>query len=174
MSGFDDEFPEHAKLNPHVDANWEIRNFLEYLAGRSIFLARYNPVRHAIEGLGELIPEALLLEWRGVDVATYRAESQVLDKRYGTSRTVEQLLAQRGPGRPPIMTDEKLAEAKKLIGHGAGVAWAAEVIGVSRATLYRHLSLASEAVEPEPTKESETPVPDPAQDLLDKIRSARK
>jgi DNA invertase Pin-like site-specific DNA recombinase len=45
----------------------------------------------------------------------------------------------RTGGRPPSMTPEKLAAAKSLIESGHGVKAAAEAIGVSRATLHRHL-----------------------------------
>lgn len=46
----------------------------------------------------------------------------------------------RTGGRPPKITAEKLATARDLIEAGKSVKTAAEVIGVSRATLHRHLA----------------------------------
>lgn len=116
MNDFDDEFPEHAKLRPHFEANWDIRHFLTWLTSRGVFLARYNPTRHAIEGLGDSFPESLLLEWRGVDAVAYRAEHQVLDERYGISKLTAKLAPELGkplghmpPLRPsePKITEER-------------------------------------------------------------------
>ncbi len=42
-------------------------------------------------------------------------------------------------GRPSVITDKKLALAKRRLANGETAASAAESIGVSRATLYRHL-----------------------------------
>jgi DNA invertase Pin-like site-specific DNA recombinase len=46
----------------------------------------------------------------------------------------------RTGGRPATMTPEKLAAARNLINTGTSVKAAAAAIGVSRATLHRHLS----------------------------------
>jgi DNA invertase Pin-like site-specific DNA recombinase len=43
-------------------------------------------------------------------------------------------------GRPSVMTDRKLAAARKRLGNGETGQEVAESIGVSRATLYRHLT----------------------------------
>lgn len=45
----------------------------------------------------------------------------------------------RPTGRKPMITDEMLAEAKRLISERVSVTDAAKIIGVSRATLYRSL-----------------------------------
>lgn len=45
----------------------------------------------------------------------------------------------RPTGRKPMITDEMLAEAKRLIADRVSVTEAAKIIGVSRATLYRSL-----------------------------------
>jgi DNA invertase Pin-like site-specific DNA recombinase len=46
-------------------------------------------------------------------------------------------------GRPSVITDKKLALAKRRLANGETAASAAESIGVSRATLYRHLDKTS-------------------------------
>lgn len=43
-------------------------------------------------------------------------------------------------GRPTVITEKKLALAKRRIANGETAASAAESIGVSRATLYRHIN----------------------------------
>ena len=45
------------------------------------------------------------------------------------------------PGRPPVMTPEKRDMALKLIGEGENRATAARMVGVSPATLRRHLKI---------------------------------
>lgn len=45
-------------------------------------------------------------------------------------------------GRPSIMTPERVAAARQLIADGTDVAAVARTIGVSRATIYRHMDRA--------------------------------
>jgi DNA invertase Pin-like site-specific DNA recombinase len=58
-------------------------------------------------------------------------------------RTREGLAAARSRGRiggrPPVMTSDKLTAARAMLRDGATITTTARVIGVSRATLYRHL-----------------------------------
>jgi DNA invertase Pin-like site-specific DNA recombinase len=60
-------------------------------------------------------------------------------------RTREGLAAARargrvGGGRPPVMTSEKLAAARLLMTENRTISEIAAILGVSRPTLYRHLS----------------------------------
>lgn len=59
-------------------------------------------------------------------------------------RTVAGLAAARARGRaggrPPIMTAEKLAVARRMLDEGTAKSVIARTIGVSRPTLYAHLS----------------------------------
>lgn len=77
-----EEFPEHAKMNSGSEGNWAIREFLAFLYENGIFLARYDSLRHKIEGLPVVVPERLLMQWREVDPETYAAEQEILNKRY--------------------------------------------------------------------------------------------
>lgn len=59
-------------------------------------------------------------------------------------RTREGLAAARARGRvggrPAVMTDDKLATSRMLLGQGRAISEIAAIIGVSRGTLYRHLA----------------------------------
>ncbi len=67
-------------------------------------------------------------------------------------RTKEGLAAARARGRvggrPPVMTTDKLATAKMLLSQGRGISEIAGIVGVSRATLYRHLATGDEPGQP--------------------------
>jgi len=60
-------------------------------------------------------------------------------------RTIAGLAAARARGRvggrPPIMTPDKLAVARRLLAEGKSKAAVAKTIGVSRPTLYAHLAV---------------------------------
>lgn len=62
-------------------------------------------------------------------------------------RTVAGLAAAKARGRiggrPPIMTPDKLAVARRMLAEGKSKATVAKTIGVSRPTLYAHLSEAA-------------------------------
>lgn len=63
-------YPQHAKLYPHTQTNWEIREFWHFLA---------------TQGLSPLSWDELddqLLRWRGVDKEQYRAEAADMRVKY--------------------------------------------------------------------------------------------
>lgn len=76
-----DPMPEHAKLSPHADAHWEIRQFLRYLRDRDIELTMHTG--KVAKALSTEQVELLLLRYRGVDPTAYAAESAKLLAKYG-------------------------------------------------------------------------------------------
>lgn len=68
-----------------------------------------------------------------------------LERDMNHDRTMAGLAAARaqgrGGGRPTVMDDDKLAAAKARLGRGESPTTIAHALGVSRATVYRHLQL---------------------------------
>lgn len=113
-----EEFPEHEKMRKHVEANWAIRDFLNHLSSQGIFLARYNSLRHQIEGLSMTVPERHLLAWRGADPDAYEAESRVLDERYGVKKMVAKLAPELGrplDHLPPLVAPAPVQQSTEEI-----------------------------------------------------------
>lgn len=68
-----DPYPEHRRLHRHMEANWQIREFVFWLKGRSV------------TDLSELSFDEindLILEFRGVDLLAYRAEVAHMRSKY--------------------------------------------------------------------------------------------
>lgn len=63
-------YPQHAKMYPHVEANWAIRDFFTFLAGRGI------------TNMGHEQLNDMLLEFRGVDKLEYKAEVAQMRSKY--------------------------------------------------------------------------------------------
>lgn len=74
-------FPEHAKVAPHSEVHWEIRDFLAFLADRGVFLSRVQSGKVVHVTTAQV--NGALLEFRGVDVAAFEAESRALLAKYG-------------------------------------------------------------------------------------------
>lgn len=121
-------YPQHAKLYPHTQTNWEIREFWHFLAAQGLSPLSWDEL------------DDQLLVWRGVDKLEYLAEAADMRSKY---RWLWEKYESKLPEIAAVIDETKMPENMAVL-------------------------------EPEPTKENETPVPDPAQALLDKIRSARK
>lgn len=65
------------------------------------------------------------------------ALAKVLDRTLAGRESAD-TQARRG-GRPPKMTAAKLRQAKGMPAHGTSVTEITDVLGVARATMYRHL-----------------------------------
>lgn len=65
-----DAYPEHAKLYPHMNTNWEIRAFMDFLTRKGVCLLSWQQVN------------SLLLEFRGVDQLAYSAETADMKVKY--------------------------------------------------------------------------------------------
>jgi hypothetical protein len=76
-----EQYPEHAKMNTHVETSWAIRDFLTFLADRGIFLSRVQSEKVIHVTPGQV--DAALLEFRGVDVPAYQVEKATLLARHG-------------------------------------------------------------------------------------------
>lgn len=63
-------YPEHAKLYPHTQTNWEIREFWHFLAAQGLSPLSWDELND------------LLLAWRGVDKLAYQAEAADMRSRY--------------------------------------------------------------------------------------------
>lgn len=94
-----DPIPQHTKLAPHMEANWAIRDFLNYMREHGVELIRLpgvldqdltpQDVKGRLLAPGEV--ESSILSFRGVDEQAYRAESAHLVEKYS-----ETLLAHLG------------------------------------------------------------------------------
>jgi hypothetical protein len=78
-----DPYPEHAKLAMHMESNWSIKDFLSFMADRGVFLSRV--VSGKVVHVTEAQVEGSIMEFRGVDIPTYQAESQALMVKYGAN-----------------------------------------------------------------------------------------
>lgn len=67
-------YPEHAKLYPHTQANWAIREFFHWL--------RVRPGAPELIRLDFDTLDRLLMEFRGVDYLAYKAEAADLRSKY--------------------------------------------------------------------------------------------
>lgn len=65
-----DPYPEHAKLYPHTEANWQIREFCHHLGQLGLIDLDWDQVNDA------------LLAWRGVDRLAYEAEAADMRSKY--------------------------------------------------------------------------------------------
>lgn len=74
-------FPEHDKLQPHTQANWDIRDFMSYLMRSGVQVLYARAGRIEVMDFDEM--EKRLLVWRGVDLESYRAETKALVEKYG-------------------------------------------------------------------------------------------
>lgn len=63
-------YPEHAKMYPHTQANWQIREFWLHLTERGLSTLSWD----------ELDDE--LLRWRGVDKGAYQSEAGDMRTKY--------------------------------------------------------------------------------------------
>lgn len=65
-----DPYPEHAKMYPHTEANWVIRDFFTFLVDRGV------------TSMGHEQMNDMLLEFRGVDKLQYKAEVAQMRSKY--------------------------------------------------------------------------------------------
>lgn len=63
-------YPEHAKIYPHTQENWTIREFMGFLRRRGMTTLDYDQVN------------SMLFAFRGVDEAAYEAESADMRVKY--------------------------------------------------------------------------------------------
>jgi AcrR family transcriptional regulator len=107
------------------------------IAGPGAALPELVRAAQAISVLGDplfIFPDAPNAALRGIVLEGARAVLR--DQPYGKAARP----ADRRPGRPPVLDAERLATARRLYGGGGHtVDEVAAAVGVSRATLYRHL-----------------------------------
>lgn len=65
-----DPYPEHTKLYPHTETNWQIREFCHHLKQLGLVDLSWDQVNDA------------LLAWRGVDKLAYLAEAADMRSKY--------------------------------------------------------------------------------------------
>ena len=70
LFGQGDPYPEHAKLYPHTETNWQIREFCHHLKQLGLVDLDWDQINDA------------LLAWRGVDRLTYEAEAADMRSKY--------------------------------------------------------------------------------------------
>lgn len=95
-------YPEHDKVAPHVAANWDIRDFLEFMRGKGAQMFRRAKTSSGAWYEESLSADALndaLLEFRGADPKAYAAESKALMGKYGPALGIlaEELVVSRKP-----------------------------------------------------------------------------
>lgn len=69
----EDPYPQHRKLHPHTESNWQIREFVFWLRTRGS--ADLTDLK--FDDINDLI-----LQFRGVDLLEYRAEVAQMRSRY--------------------------------------------------------------------------------------------
>lgn len=106
MAVKESEFPEHEKLRPKREHDWEIAQFLDFAAERGLFLARLDPHTGTMMWTGLKPVEKMLLEFRGVDPVAYQRESEVLRDRYAHVFAAHGLNPAGPPPEPEVRTVE--------------------------------------------------------------------
>lgn len=126
-------------------------------AGDTFVVSRFDRLGKTINGVVDLLNELaaksvfFVAVEDAVDTSTVEGRHLVhvmsrlalMDKLLRNERTKASLAIARTKGRtggrPPSLSDEKLAEARKLIDGGMPVRAVAKIVGSSQATLYRVL-----------------------------------
>lgn len=141
-----------------IAARPQLEALLDYAReGDTIVVCRLDrlgrSLRHLVATVTELGERAVGLRSLNEQLATDTAAGRLAFHVFGALAEFERDLVRerveaglaaarargRRGGRPTVMTDERLRTARRLLAEGENVSSVAKVLGVSRATIYRHL-----------------------------------
>lgn len=108
-----DTTPEHTKMAPHVEANWAIRDFLIWCVGRNVRLV-HDGADGITRTVTHRVQENLIARFRGVDPEAYRAESDMLLKKYEHVLPKLPKRLQADEGALPLMEEFDTGDAQVI------------------------------------------------------------